>query len=62
VVLSTDPAHSLSDSLEAELGLPYPLRGQLILVESVPTTIAGHPTREQSAQHDRPLWPSDSPT
>ena len=27
--------------IEAELGLPYPLRGQLILVESVPATIAG---------------------
>jgi hypothetical protein len=27
--------------IEAELGLPYPLRGQLILVESVPATTAG---------------------
>ena len=27
--------------IEAELGLPYPLRGQLILVETVPATIAG---------------------
>jgi hypothetical protein len=27
--------------IEAELGLPYPLRGQLILVEAVPTTLAG---------------------
>ena len=27
--------------IEAELGLPYPLRGQLILVESVPASIAG---------------------
>ena len=27
--------------IEAQLGLPYPLRGQLILVESVPATIAG---------------------
>ena len=27
--------------IEAELGLPYPMRGQLILVESVPTTITG---------------------
>jgi hypothetical protein len=27
--------------IEERLGLPYPLRGQLILVESVPTTLAG---------------------
>ncbi len=27
--------------IESELGLPYPLRGQLILVESVPATLAG---------------------
>ena len=27
--------------IEAELGLPYPMRGQLILVESVPATITG---------------------
>ena len=27
--------------IEEELGLPYPLRGQLILVESVPSTVAG---------------------
>ena len=27
--------------IEAEIGLPYPMRGQLILVESVPTTITG---------------------
>jgi hypothetical protein len=27
--------------IEAEVGLPYPMRGQLILVESVPATITG---------------------
>lgn len=27
--------------IEARLGLPYPLRGQLVLVESVPVTLAG---------------------
>jgi hypothetical protein len=27
--------------IEAELGLPYPMRGQLVLVESVPATITG---------------------
>jgi hypothetical protein len=41
---ATRTLETVADALpliEEELGLPYPLRGQLIVVESVPTTIAG---------------------